>query len=413
MPAITPSRQHGRVDLPALRKRAKHLLKALRLGQAEPERAQLLSLGRPGPAYQLADSQWLVAREAGFSSWPKLKAHADALDFAARHPGFAHADEAQVQHWRCGNDIEHSLRTAGLRGAFHMLVDPLAMGPVPALEAPAYHRVRCAYIQQAFGLGEAAVQQRQAQEYAALARIDGDSEVVLWCEADAYDQLFLVRLLAGLPALPKRLELIETARVPGVERFIGIGQLAPDVLAWLWPQRRPLGEGALALAREVWAAYTAADPGRWAQLARVQHLPLPLLGPALARQLQELPGVQDGLGLTERLTLRVLAQRGECPAGKVFGQLMLRDDPLPYLGDLMFHALIRPLIDGPQPLLIEGQAEYWGQRPLQLTRLGEQVLAGQAYWLDHQAPLRWVGGVRLASGEGHWAVEADGTLHWR
>ncbi|MGE8316553.1 MAG: DUF1835 domain-containing protein, partial [Pseudomonas putida] len=354
MPAINASRHHGLLDLPALRKRAKRLLAELKNHQADDAREQLRTLGLPGPDYRLADTQWLVAREAGFASWPRLKAHADAVAFAARHPGFSADDEANVQHWRCGNDIAHSLRTAGFAGAFQMFDDPMVMGPVPALPDEQYWQVRSAYVQQAFKLSTQDVEQRQAAQSSALAGLNRDSEIVLWCEADAYDQLFLIRVLASLPGLPRRLELIEIDQVPGIERFIGIGQLAPDLLAWLWPQRRALGEDALALAREAWAAYTAPNPKTWAGLADHTHPALPLLGGALARQLQELPGAQDGLSLTERLLLRVLASRGELPAGRVFGQLMMQDDPLPYLGDQMFHVLLQPLIHAPQPLLLEG-----------------------------------------------------------
>jgi len=267
MPAINASRHHGLLDLPALRKRAKRLLTQLKNHQADDAREQLRALGLPGPDYRLADTQWLVAREAGFASWPRLKAHADAVAFAARHPGFSADDEANVQHWRCGNDIAHSLRTAGFAGAFQMFDDPMVMGPVPALPDEQYWQVRSAYVQQAFKLSTQDVEQRQAAQRSALAGLNRDSEIVLWCEADAYDQLFLIRVLASLPGLPRRLELIEIDQVPGIKRFIGIGQLAPDLLAWLWPQRRALGEDALALACEAWAAYTAPNPKAWASLA--------------------------------------------------------------------------------------------------------------------------------------------------
>ncbi|ABY99078.1 TPA: DUF1835 domain-containing protein [Pseudomonas putida] len=412
MPAINASRQHGLLDLPALRKRAKRLLNALNNHQAEDAREQLRTLGLPGPDYRLADTQWLVAREAGFASWPKLKAHADAVAFAARHPGFAADDEATVQHWRCGNDIAHSLRTAGFAGAFQMFDDPMVMGPVPALPEERYWRVRGDYVQQAFNLRAEDVEQRQAAQRAALAGLSTDSKLVLWCEADAYDQLFLIRVLASLPGLPRRLELIEADQVPGVERFIGIGQLAPDLLAWLWPQRRALGEDALVLARQAWAAYTAPAPHAWAELAGRPHKALPLLGRALARQLQELPGANDGLSLTERLLLGVLASRGELPAGRVFGQLMMQDDPLPYLGDLMFHVLLQPLIHAPQPLLLEGPGEAWAQRLLRLTPLAEQVLAGKAHWLDHNPAQRWVGGVLVDAADRPWVVSEQGDV-WR
>ena len=412
MPAINASRHHGLLDLPALRKRAKRLLTQLKNHQADDAREQLRALGLPGPDYRLADTQWLVAREAGFASWPRLKAHADAVAFAARHPGFSADDEANVQHWRCGNDIAHSLRTAGFAGAFQMFDDPMVMGPVPALPDEQYWQVRSAYVQQAFKLSTQDVEQRQAAQRSALAGLNRDSEIVLWCEADAYDQLFLIRVLASLPGLPRRLELIEIDQVPGIERFIGIGQLAPDLLAWLWPQRRALGEDALALAREAWAAYTAPNPKTWAGLADHTHPALPLLGGALARQLQELPGAQDGLSLTERLLLRVLASRGELPAGRVFGQLMMQDDPLPYLGDQMFHVLLQPLIHAPQPLLLEGSGEAWAQRPLRLTPLAEQVLAGKAHWLDHNPAQRWVGGVLVDAADRPWVVTEQGEV-WR
>ncbi|MDH0645737.1 DUF1835 domain-containing protein [Pseudomonas sp. GD03858] len=409
MPAIDASRHHGLLDLPALRKRAKRLLKAL-----DPDtRTQLHALGLHGPDYRLADTQWLVARQAGFASWPKLKAHADAVSFAARHPGFAADDQAQVQHWRCGNDIEHSLRIAGFSGAFWMFDDPMVMGPVPALPEDDYWRVRTAYVQRVFKLDPVDLARRQARQRTALAQLSGDSQMVLWCEADAYDQLFLVRVLASLTALPRRLELVEVDRVPGVERFVGIGQLAPDLLAWLWPQRRALGEDALALARQAWAAYTASDPSAWAELATHRHTALPLLGAALARQLQELPGADDGLSLTERLSLRILARYGELPAGRVFSELMTRDEPLPYLGDLMFHVLLRPLIDTPRPLLHESPGEHWQQRSLRLTALGEQVLAGQANWLDQGPAERWVGGVRIDAGQAPWVVGAQGQVWQR
>jgi hypothetical protein len=413
MPAIHASRHHGLLDLPALRKRAKRLLKQLNANDADDARLQLRALGISGPDYRLADSQWLIAREAGFSSWPKLIAQAEAVAFAARQPTFAASGEGRVQHWRCGNDIEHGLRTAGFTGAFQVFDDPMVMGPVPALPEADYWAARAVFAQEAFGLSADAIHQRQAVQRAALAQLHGGSELVLWCEADAYDQLFLIRVLASLPVLPRRLELIDIDRVPGVERFIGIGQLAPDLLAWLWPQRRALGEEALLLARQAWAAYTAADPSDWARLAGQTHGPLPLLGPALARQLQELPGASDGLSLTQRLVLRILAEHGELPTDQVFSHLMTRYEPLPYLGDLMFFALLRPMIDAACPLLEEGPGEDRRQRPLRITALGERLLQGQANWLDYAPPPRWVGGVRIVAGQAPWVVGTEGRVRRR
>lgn len=409
--ALPPHTCHdGRINLEHQRKRAKTLLKHLLAGTAP---AHFKPLPRTTPP-RLADAQWLIAQELGFASWPTLKAHVDAIDFAARNPGFEADDEASRVHWRCGNDIAHTLRLAGFKGAFQSFIDPLCMGPVPAVPAQQLHALRNHYISQVFGMPLADVQRRSHEEYSALAQLDGCAHAVLWCEADAYDQLFLIRVLAGIERLPAKLELIELDQVPGVQRFIGIGQLAPDLLAWLWPQRRRLDEAALALARRAWAAYCAPSPLAWAQLAHAPTPALPLLAPALLRQLQELPGLADGLSLTERLALSIVAEAGSVPWGRVFAELMARREPLPCLGDMMFHALLRPLIDAPTPLLDEADTHLaWPQRRLSLTALGRRVLAGEAYWLDQAAPERWVGGVRLQAGCAHWALGANLQPVWR
>lgn len=392
----------GRINLEQQRKRARELLRQLR---------QQAPIGAATPT--LSDAQWQIAKALGFSSWPRLKAHVDAIEFAAQHPDFTASDEVRTCHWRCGNDIAHSLRLAGFKGRFRMLTDPLCMGPVQALPAQDYSRQRSAFISQAFAMDLGEVTRRFDDEYADLAHL-GDEPGVLWCEADAYDQLFLIRALAGLAQVPARLELIEVSQVPGVQRFIGIGQLAPPLLAWLWPQRRPVDAAMLELARQAWQAYCAPSPVGLAALAREDHAALPLLAPALRRQLQELPAVDDGLSLTERLALRVLAEHGPLPLGKVFGLLMLRHEPLPYLGDMMFHALMRPLIDGRSPLLTEAQPELpWANRPVQLTALGRLVLAAQAYWPDHASHERWVGGTCITPGQPHWAIDAQANPVWR
>ncbi|WP_339467613.1 MULTISPECIES: DUF1835 domain-containing protein [unclassified Pseudomonas] len=388
----------GRLNLGQQRKRAKELLPRLRIQD---------------PTATLSQAQWQIAKQLGFSSWPKLKAHVDAIDFAARHPDFAASDEARTTHWRCGNDIAHSLQIAGFKGHFQMLTDPLCMGPVRDVPSEAFRALRSRFISQAFALDETEVARRVADEYDQLQALTSADHCVLWCEADAYDQLFLIRALAGLEQAPRKLELIEVDRIPGVERFIGIGQLAPDVLAWLWPQRRLIDDDAVQLAKQAWSAYCEPSPETLAELAHGTHAALPLLAPALLRQLQELPGIRDGLSLTERLSLTYIAEAGPVPFGRVFAELMAKREPLPFLGDMMFHALMRPLIDGKHPLLTETEPDRdWPRRELTLTPLGHQVLSGDSYWLDHASHARWVGGVCLRPGRPHWAI--DGAMpSWR
>ena len=388
-----PFNTDGRLNLEQQRKRAKELLPHLKTQD---------------PNATLSVAQWTIAKQLGFSSWPKLKAHIDAIDFAARHPDFAASDEARTTHWRCGNDIAHTLQLAGFKGQFRMLADPLCMGPVRDLPGQDFRAMRSAFISQAFSIDEADAARRVDVEYGHLDALASADHSVLWCEADAYDQLFLVRALAGLEQAPRKLELIEVDHIPGVQRFIGIGQLAPDVLAWLWPQRRLIDNDAVQLAKRAWSAYCDSSPVKWAQLAHDSHPALPLLAPALLRQLQELPGMRDGLSLTERLALTYLAEAGPTPFARVFAELMAKREPLPFLGDMMFHALLRPLIDGDNPLLLEAEAQKaWPQRGLTLTALGQDVLKGRAYWPDHCSHERWVGGTCIQPGQPHWTIDED------
>lgn len=96
-------------DLPASpdpeqqRKRAKDLLKALRAGEAgavarfryshprlahRPD-AELIA------AAKLSDAQWVIAREYGFASWPRLQAH-----LAGEPPEIARPFEVELQYYR-------------------------------------------------------------------------------------------------------------------------------------------------------------------------------------------------------------------------------------------------------------------------------------------------------------------------
>lgn len=224
----------GRINLEQQRKRAKEAVAPVAPRPGQPYRASGAGAA-PGRRPVAGGAR------AGFASWPRLKAHVDAIAFASRHPDLVGGDEAATLHLRCGNDIAHGLKLAGFRGDFRMFADPLTMGPVPNLPLPEFLALRSDYLSRAFDLDPADAQARQRQEYAGLERLGEYSRVALWCEADAYDQLFLVRVLAGMQTPPEHLELIEIDRVPGVERFVGIGQLAPEPARLAMDSASPAG----------------------------------------------------------------------------------------------------------------------------------------------------------------------------
>ncbi len=103
---------------------------------------------------------------------------------------------------------------------------------------------------------------RQFTDRDQAATANRDGEYVLWFEADLYDQLQIIEILArladlGVPA--GRVTLICIGEHPGIARFGGLGELTADQLREL-PHTNAcarLTPGALELATRAWAAFRA------------------------------------------------------------------------------------------------------------------------------------------------------------
>jgi hypothetical protein len=307
-------------------------------------------------------------------------------------------------HLRCGSDVRPSLRAAGFTGGFLEFADPFCQGPVSA--GPDLRERRARFIADAYGLDLAETQDRQRRAYQGLARAAATPRVVLWFEHDSYDQLILAHVLHAFAAhgAPAVLELICIDRFPGIERFIGLGQLSPEQLACLWPSRERVRRPLLELGSSVWRALAEASPLGLHAIAAAGTPVLPLMARALFRHLQELPWTTDGLSLTQRLVLLALRD-GPRTGGALFRTLTRETEPLPSLGDSMFWHVLDQLAAGtPPPFEPDaGTArEPWPRRRLMLTAAGRALLEASADWLSFNPRERWVGGVRVGPDGRHW-----------
>ena len=419
--SFNSSHRAGPLNLAQQRKRAKDLLKsyqaaapaALQRFKAHHPDAKLLrdfdtSVFRP----TLSDAQWVIAREQGLSSWPQLKAHIERMIVAAQaiasgHPIALDGDKPTL-HLRCGSDIQQGLAIAGFAGDFLEFADPYCQGPVPPDgDLSRFLAHRSAFIASAYGISPQDAQQRLARAYDRLHQSPTYPRVVLWFEHDAYDQLILAYVLHhyGQRQAPEQLALICVNRFPGIERFVGLGQLSPEGLRLLWETQRPVTPEQFALGEAVWQGLTAPTPTALVALMQTGTPAIATMAPALRRHLQELPWLEDGLSLTERLTLQILADSESLTAGRTFGLLTQQREPLPYLGDSMYWHVLRTLSQSPQPLITvrsNSAAEPWHQRQLRLTDWGQAILNGEAHRLQAGGIDRWVGGVQLLSGQPLW-----------
>jgi hypothetical protein len=359
----------------------------------------------------LSDAQLVIARECGLLSWPELKAHIERLDQArlaiAQGQPIALDADLSTLHIRCGSDIQHKLKIAGFVGDFLEFADPYCQGPVIAdADFEQFLQQRSEFIAQAYRIAQNDAQSRLEREYRQLRQSDRYPRIVLWFEHDAYDQLSLAYLLHHFWLISNcpHLDLICIDAFPGIQPFIGLGQLPPEALRTLWEHRKPVSSQQLSLGHQIWQALTHSAPDRLHRIVKTGTPALPTMTRALQRQLQELPWQEDGLSLTQRLTLEIVAQ-GPIAAGQLFRILTLEKEPLPFLGDTMYWQELEILSRGDRPVLEflpETQSLPWAQRILQLTTTGQAVLERQINWLHLNPPDRWVGGVHLSPEQPIW-----------
>ncbi|TMR24320.1 DUF1835 domain-containing protein [Nonomuraea turkmeniaca] len=290
--------------------------------------------------------------------------------------------------------------------------DVLHEGPVPAVGPEELRQIRAAFLAGANADDRA----EGADMFAERDRIleaNRDGEYVLWFEADLYDQLQIIQILArladlGVPA--QRITLICIGEHPGIARFGGLGQLTAEQLREL-PTTNAcarLTPAALQLATHAWAAFRAPTPDGLRAIAGNRSSELRFLGEAFDRLSREYPATRDGLSLTERRILAAVAD-GAAEAGTAFVRAAARETR-PYLGDTWCFAMMDRMAQAPIPLLHAEPANRPVDRGtgLSLTRAGARVLAGGADHVALNGIDRWVGGVHLRGHHVPWRWD-DGT----
>ncbi|MCG8709299.1 DUF1835 domain-containing protein [Brenneria sp. 4F2] len=399
-----------RINLEQQRKRAKALRNAIR--QSDPDAIARFQRFHPGLTPEelirqhgrLSDAQWILGRELGLPSWPKLKAHIAAMEQAKKtidsqpNP----PDHAQTTlHIRCGSDIQRALQQAGFTGDYLAYSDPFCQGPVLADEDWLLARVEFLAAHYAGRMGvsqQQLLQQREREERALLAASDRYQRIVLWFEHDSYDQLILARCLAQFHRRPAPLlEMVTVDHYPGSRRFVGLGQLPKEALLLLWQSRRPVTARQCLQGYQLWTSLRSDNPAALPSLADGAADDLPFLPQALRRHCQEFPDIANGLGLTEQLALRCLAEHPSTYK-QLFHRLMEDYEPLPWLGDIMLDAIIDGLRLAPKPALFLDPASA----VLHLTPLGRELLANRSDWMQCQPAVRWLGGVRIAGDQPCW-----------
>jgi len=274
--------------------------------------------------------------------------------------------------------------------------DVLHDGPVPAVADDELRRIRATFLAEDAPEAATAIE-RWLEERDKTLTASAAGELVLWLEADLYDQLQLIQVLARLAEIrvdPGRITLICIGEHLGIAHFGGLGELDAGQLERVaGAAAAPVSEAALDLARAAWAAFRADQPGGLRTIARSHDPVLRFLGEAFDRLGREYPSTRDGLSLTERRILAAVDD-GAATAGAVFAAVGARE-ARPYLGDTFCFRIIDRLASARSPLLTVAAR-------VELTDAGRRVLAGADDHVRLNGIDRWVGGVHLAGDDAEW-----------
>jgi hypothetical protein len=324
-------------------------------------------------------------------------------------------------HITNGDGAGDLLKASGLGGDVLPWRDTMFEGPFPAgLNLSETSALRARYLA-AVGLPVDDVLRDLEARDAALRRAPDYDRITLWFEHDLLDQLQLLQLLDWFAAADigkVDVGIVCIGDFPGIDPFRGLGQLSPEQIASLEPQRAPVTDVHLRLGREGWAAFRAPDPRAIETFLSQNLTPLPFMGAALKRHLEEFPSVREGLGRTHLQVLRLIADGVTGPV-ELFAEIMNRETVL-FMGDWSTFRRIGELFRPQEPLLrcppfgvfrwppqIGLPLDAFRAQKLDLTDKGHRVLAGDG----GRDPMRgfdyWLGGVHVENGIAPWRWNAE------
>jgi hypothetical protein len=265
---------------------------------------------------------------------------------------------ASILHVANGDHALSVLRVAALPGEVTAWSDVLDQGPLrgePGTEE--FRGPRAEWLAE-HGAGQLDEIRARLRAWDEELRTPAD-ETVLWFEADLTCQLGLLHHLVLVDASA----VVTQEPVPNQKEF-----------ASLFAGRKRHDR---AQARAAWAAVSSPDP-RALESLDLSGLP-PQMGPALRRQIEELPEVGSGLSRTERA---VLEEEASFPA-------VQRREPVPWITDLFFARVVTELHEA-------GMFDEPARTDCLAGRLDYRTRAGD----------RWVGGVLL---QGPRCFRRDGS----
>jgi len=350
-----------------------------------------------------------------FDARKKLRTSLLVSDFASVLNDLYQGGEKML-HIVNGDHVGNKLREGNVQGDILVWREVYPVGPAFASMAGNNERLlRAAYLEKTLGiLAPEYIKSCESQE-TRLQNFSKYDEVVMWFEHDLFDQTMLAFLLHWFSKQSlgnTKLNLLCIGDYPGIDLFRGMGQLTTEQLKTLSGTWRPIGEEELTLGAEIWEAYASRDVEKHVGILRSDPSVLPFVPSAFTMHLNRLPSPGNGLGIVEQTTLELVKNGVQKPA-ELFTNVGDRLHELG-MGDLEFRYRLKTMAELPKPLLKAEGTDYFLGGPssakdgtVALTRLGQEVLAGEKDWLLEKEVDEWYGGLPVTN-EMEWRWDRSG-----
>ncbi len=308
-------------------------------------------------------------------------------------------------HIADGESVAGTLRESGIPGDVKVYGDLMYEGPTPAgLDEETWRETRARFIA---GITRRALE--EARQYLkecdnALTAFHQHDEVVIWLDHTLSNQLILIRVLDWFSRQDlhrTKVSLICIGQYPGMDHFVGLGQLQANQLASLADTRLPVDEAQYRIAQAAWRAFTALDPTEIERFIQSDTSALPFLARRLRRHLEQFPSVENGLSRTERQALSVLRDHGSLPGLRLFFAVQHMENPI-FMGDGSFYRMMADLSESRHPLVEISDVPQHGLGDVRITETGGKVLEGRADHVNLNGIDRWLGGVHLKGDNAAW-----------
>src|SRR5262245_18630687 len=142
-------------------------------------------------------------------------------------------------HITDGESVAGTLRQSGVPGDVKVFGDLMYEGPAPAgLDTAGWREARAQFLAKSRTRAPYQISLQESREYLkacddALAAYSLHDETVIWMDYKLSNQLMLIKALDWFSRQDlsnTKLSLICIGRYPGVDRFVGLGQLTADQL---------------------------------------------------------------------------------------------------------------------------------------------------------------------------------------